>query len=47
MGCSFSDSNWQEEMENAEMAVYQSIDGLNLDMLTLSFAQIVVNGENM
>ena len=45
MGCSFSDEHWKEEMESAELALYQAIEGLNLDLLTLSYFQIEVNGE--
>ena len=37
MGCSFSDACWQEEMENAEMAIFQSVEGLDLAKLTLSY----------
>ena len=45
MGCSFSDANWQEEMMNAELAIFQSVEGLNIDLLTLSYTEITVNGE--
>ena len=37
MGGSNSDAYWQEEMENAEMAIIQSIEGLDLAKLTISY----------
>ena len=45
MGCSFSDANWQEEMEIAEFEIFRSVEGLNLDLLSLSYTQIELNGE--
>ena len=43
MGCSFSDANWQQEMENAELAIFQSVEGLDLELLKLSYTEIQVN----
>ena len=40
MGCSFSDANWQQEMENAELAIFQSVEGLDLELLKLSYTEI-------
>ena len=47
MGCGFSLANWQTEMENTEMAIFQAVDGLNLDLLTLSYTNIEVAGERL
>ena len=40
MGCGFSDENWQSEMENAEMAMFQAVNGLDLNLLTLKYTEI-------
>ena len=44
MGCGFSLENWQTEMENAEMAIFRAVDGLDIDLLTLSYTDIEVAG---
>lgn len=44
MGCGFSDTDWQSEMEMHELAIYASVPGLDLNLLTRKYTLIEMDG---
>jgi len=44
MGCSYSNDEWKAEMEENELAIFESVEGLDMGKLTRKYVTIEMNG---
>ena len=45
MGGEFSQDDWRAEMERQELIMFQNVPGLDMNLLTLKYVTIEMNGE--
>ena len=45
MGCSYSNDEWVAEMEENELAIFESVEGLDMGLLTRKYVTIEMNGQ--
>ena len=44
MGGEFSQDDWRAEMERQELIMFQNVPGLDMNLLTLKYVTIEMNG---